>query len=384
VLEGGLFALSSTAYVNREAGRVLLQRGKVDLATRPLEGVDAAVPAKQEVYRGLEATRNRRFRKPAHLHVWHQWPPSPAVPPAGKWVVWQGWEYGSLPRKIATLLQGVDEVWTYSSHCAREFEADGIPRSKIRVIPLGVDPDRFHPGGDGAFANDDPMQEDLGKPGRTARFRSLTGRKTVFLFVGGTIWRKGIDLLLSAFCRAFTRHDDVALLVKEMGSASFYKDYNLTEAVERLASFPEAPKIVLLEDMLSDDEMPALYRACDCLVHPYRGEGFGLPVLEAMACGLPVIATEGGACDDFLAPDSGFYLPGLRKEIPLPLETVRPAWVLEPDRDALVEQLRKLAHDPDDARTRARAESERIRREWTWRHTAMTMEARCKALQGAL
>ena len=45
---------------------------------------------------------------------------------------------------------------------------------------------------------------------------------------------------------------------------------------------------------LNDQEMAGLYAACDCLAHPYRGEGFALPVVEAMACGLPAIVTGAG------------------------------------------------------------------------------------------
>ena len=58
----------------------------------------------------------------------------------------------------------------------------------------------------------------------------------------------------------------------------------------------------LLDDELDDDEVAALYRACDVLVHPYRGEGFAMPVLEAMACGLPVITTGGRAHRRVLSP----------------------------------------------------------------------------------
>ena len=47
------------------------------------------------------------------------------------------------------------------------------------------------------------------------------------------------------------------------------------------------------------EELAGLYAACDCLVHPYRGEGFGLPIAEAMACGLPAIVTGYGAAMDF-------------------------------------------------------------------------------------
>ena len=54
-----------------------------------------------------------------------------------------------------------------------------------------------------------------------------------------------------------------------------------------------------IEKILSEDEVVGLYTACNVLVHPYRGEGFGLPILEAMACGIPAIVTNGGACLDF-------------------------------------------------------------------------------------
>ena len=46
-----------------------------------------------------------------------------------------------------------------------------------------------------------------------------------------------------------------------------------------------------IDRILSETEMAGLYAACDCLVHPFRGEGFALPIVEAMACGLPVIVT---------------------------------------------------------------------------------------------
>jgi glycosyltransferase involved in cell wall biosynthesis len=49
--------------------------------------------------------------------------------------------------------------------------------------------------------------------------------------------------------------------------------------------------------------MAALYQAADAYVSPYQAEGFNMPVLEAMACGLPVICTKGGPTDEFTHPD---------------------------------------------------------------------------------
>ena len=85
--------------------------------------------------------------------------------------------------------------------------------------------------------------------------------------------------------------------------------------------------------------MAGLYSACDCLVHPFRGEGFGLPVVEAMACGLPVIVTGAGPALDYASEKTAFLIPAERKPFPErrvgDLETIGRPWLFEPDMDAL-------------------------------------------------
>ena len=126
-----------------------------------------------------------------------------------------------------------------------------------------------------------------------------------FLFVGGAIGRKGVDVLLAAWQQAFAGRDDVQLVIKDFGSDGVYRGADRS-AVAR--AWPTAGALVHLDADLSDEEMAALYRACDVLVHPYRGEGFAMPVLEAMASGLPVIHTAGGPTDEFCPPQAGWRI----------------------------------------------------------------------------
>jgi glycosyltransferase involved in cell wall biosynthesis len=269
------------------------------------------------------------------------------------------WEYGALPRALAdTLAHQVDEVWTHSRAVAATCASGGVPPERVRIVPHGVDPRRFRPGLP-------PLPE----------IAERTRGDQVILFVGEAIWRKGIDLLLSAYGRAFTARDRVVLVVKEMGSGTSYEGFSLSNAVARLAACAGAPRILHLTEPIPGDRMGSLYAAADVLVHPYRGEGFGLPVLEARACGIPVLVTRGGATDDFTAGEACVHVGAARRTIALPEPTVGPPWVLEPDLDELIAGLRLVLDRSAWLSERALAAAPSVTREFSWDRAAQAVAA---------
>jgi hypothetical protein len=129
--------------------------------------------------------------------------------------------------------------------------------------------------------------------------------------------------------------------------------------------------------------MAALFRACDVLVHPYRGEGFGMPVLEAMAAGLPVIVTAGGPTDEFCPDEACWRIPSSRKPVPPgslgDLQTVGEAWMLEPDAGALEDLMQEAVRDADGRRARGEA-GLLAARPLSWAAVAERYHARIRAL----
>ncbi len=221
----------------------------------------------------------------------HRWPPRLLPPQQGKWVNILPWEHGVLPESwVQKFNAALDQVWVPSAFVARSFEHSGLLPERIRVIPNGVDTALYCPEG--------------------PKWPLPQRKKTVFLFVGGLIPRKGVDLLLKAYAQAFSAADDVALVIKGFGDQGVYSTGSLAEALAFFGENPAAPELQLItRSDLSEQDLASLYRACDVYVHPYRGEGFGLPILEAMACGLPVVVPEAGPAPEFSSADSAWYLP---------------------------------------------------------------------------
>ena len=130
--------------------------------------------------------------------------------------------------------------------------------------------------------------------------------------------------------------------------------------------------------------MAALYCSCDALVQPFRGEGFGLPIVEAMACGLPVVITGAGPALDYASDKTPYLIPAERR--PLGggtvggMETIGQPWLFEPDGDALVELLKGVASDRNGARAIGMAASDHIREHFTWARTVETVEQRLTVL----
>ena len=169
------------------------------------------------------------------------------------------------------------------------YVRSGIPAEKVIVIPWGIDRLVYRP-------DVPPLHLPI-----DSSFK--------FLYVGGSVHRKGIDILLRAYIEEFAGRRDVCLVIKDLGTTTFYRYGNYREQILRLLAIPAVPPIVYLDKDMTDGQRASLYTACDCLVAPYRGEGFGLPVLEAMACGLPPIVPKGGPTDDFVSEADGYFVP---------------------------------------------------------------------------
>jgi glycosyltransferase involved in cell wall biosynthesis len=285
---------------------------------------------------------------PAQVEVRHRFPPDLRPAASGRLALIQPWEFGAVPREwVEPIRRHVDELWVPSEYVRRMYLDAGIPRERVAVVPNGVDLERFRPDGP---AVDVPR-----------------GRGTTFLFVGGLISRKGPDLAVAAYQRAFAGRDDVTLIMKDFGANSIYGAVDRSRLRE-WADSERLPRIVYLDGDLSDDEMAGLYRAADVLVHPYRGEGFGMPVLEAMACGLPVIVTAGGPTDEFVPEAAGWRVRSqLRQETVERWEHIDThglPYVLEPDGGHLVELLLEADRDAAGRAARGAAAAEAARESW--------------------
>ncbi|MFN8121948.1 MAG: glycosyltransferase [Thermoleophilia bacterium] len=349
VLEGPILGPSSLAGLNRDLARALASGWEVELSVVEVEAVAADVlPPDGDPLVTAMALRHAGV---PHVVVRDQHPPLFAAPAHGALVHFLHWEFGALPEQWRAGAAALDEIWVVSPHVRDALIADGVHPDRVTEIPMGVDTGRFNPGA---------PEMDLGDAAPGLRF----------LFIGGLVWRKGADLLLEAYRRAFTRDDDVTLVVKDFGAGGPYPPSPDAERAARMAADTGGPRVLHLTGMLPADALPGLYRACDCLVHPYRAEAFGLTMLEAMACGLTVIAPDHGPAGAFLLPDAAIPLPAHLVRAPTnrfgPWTMPEPPLVGEVAVDDLAAAMRGVYEDPAGvARRAARAVEVASARTWT-------------------
>ncbi len=369
--QGEFFAYNSMALVNRELARALVANGgaiAADLAIVPDEPAPEPSVAADPRFAALRS-RARRGVPPCDVLIRQSNGAADFRHVDGADAIVQilPWEYGTLP---VTWVEGIraggaDEIWTPTEYCRAMFLEAGIEGDRVAVVPNGVDPERFSPDRD------------------VPPYPLATEKRFTFLFIGGMLPRKGVDVLLAAYRRAFARGDDVALVLKLFGTRTFYQLEDGGASLRAFADDPSAPELVLIEEELTDEDVVRLYRTCGALAFPYRGEGFGLPMLEALACGLPVIATAGGAADAFLDDDVAYRVPAQRVALHGTMRGEALAgegWWLEPDVDALAATMRHVAANPGEARAKAKLGSDRVRRDWTWERAASAAAERLRRL----
>lgn len=204
------------------------------------------------------------------------------------------WDFGPFPPDwVARLNTLWDELWVHSQWIRELACRGGVDEQRIRVLPHGVDPQRFRP--------DRPPYAWTRPEGE---FR--------FLFVGASVHRKGLDTLLKAYRQAFTADDNVCLVLKDHTRDVFYQGLDARAQLE-----DGGPRLLYLDEYLLEEQLASLMTSCHAGVFPYRAEGFALPILEAMACGLPCIVPRFGACLDYCHDENAILVPVRRMQLPV-------------------------------------------------------------------
>jgi glycosyltransferase involved in cell wall biosynthesis len=287
------------------------------------------------------------------LTLRHRWPPEFLRPARGPYVHMQPWEYGAIPaRWIDGVAAGADDVWCYSTFVRDRYLESGIRADRVHVVPLGYDPAIYDPAVE-------PMPVDL--PNDTC----------LFLFCSGLTPRKNLASAVAAYAQAFSPRDRVALLVKDNSAMAAYARDTTAEEMKALAARTDIAPVRYVDANLDDHGMARLYRASAALLHPSKGEGFGLPVLEAMGCGTPAIVAAGTASDDFVDDATAYRVASRRVELGRVvngLELASEGWWMEPEVDALAEAMRGVYRDREAAAARGRVAAARARSGWTWTH----------------
>jgi glycosyltransferase involved in cell wall biosynthesis len=185
---------------------------------------------------------------------------------------------GSFPRQylyfrhvVPRILRASQAIVTDSESTKRDvMRFYGIEAARVSVVPCGYDRARFRVGIDPSAVKD------------------KHGLGPYLLFVGNLFPHKNLPALLQAF-GLLARRFPHALVIAGKKDARYYP--SLAAQADALAQ----PGRVRFLDYVPPDDLPALYAGADAFVLPSLYEGFGLPVLEAMACGTPVIASRAGS-----------------------------------------------------------------------------------------
>lgn len=281
-------------------------------------------------------------------------------------------ETDRIPATWVAPMNAMDEIWVPSTFGRDVFAEAGVAADRIRVVPLPVDPRSFHPG--------------------VPPLSCGTPAEYTFLSIFEWTHRKGWDLLFRAFLEEFHPDEDVRLLVRTYrgGGVVGARRESIPELFERFlgaTGHRNGPRrrIEFLDRMIPAAEMPALYRAADAFVLPSRGEGWGVPYVESLLCGVPVLATRWSAPLDFLDDEVAHLVAvdGLRAVDPEQVED-NPLYAghrwAEPSFEDLKAQMRRLHSDRADARARATRGRERMLERLTPSVVAARVRERVEAL----
>jgi glycosyltransferase involved in cell wall biosynthesis len=269
-----------------------LDRAGVDVKIEPLNFGTPSVPLDPEQAKRI----NELIAKPLatdkkKILIYHAQPYGIDIPKAKQIydyvIVNTVWETTKIPDQWFPNVNYADAVIVPSTQNVQALRDSGVS-VPIFLVPHGADVKAYNP-------DNEPLP--------------LLNVEDKFTFLSVFQWqhRKAPDVLLKAYWNEFSKKDNVALIIKTFwGNSALRSDQmaiinNIAE-YKRALGFTEenTADIYLTPSVFSDEQMKSLYTMADIYVLPSRGEGVGLPYIEALSSGIPAIATAWGGQTDFL------------------------------------------------------------------------------------
>lgn len=246
-----------------------------------------------------------------------------------------GWEESSFPADwVAQINARAHAVATMSHYVADVLRANGV---SVPLLVTGIGADHI-----------------LRQPAQQIDDLLLPSQPPLFLHISSAFARKGVDILIDAFTRAFAPWQAASLIIKTFANPHNQVNEQLQDQGWQPQSENDAAiqiwrrsaqdqcQVVVIWRELSNAQLRWLYENTTALVAPTRGEGFGLPQAEAMFCCLPVITTNQGGQADFCNEQTAWLIPSQVEPAQSHMQLPNSLW-FEPDVVVLIQYLRAFA-----------------------------------------
>jgi glycosyltransferase involved in cell wall biosynthesis len=196
---------------------------------------------------------------------------------------WTGWlDRRGVARAALPAAHAASTIMAVSSSVERTIRTYAGDGPRVDVVPVGVDADRFRPS-------------------------SVPRAPDRILFVGFVNYTKGVDVLLDAMAILRDRGDPGRLTL--VGGSFYRNTRRQEESLRRRAAQLALGDRVTFAGRLPHDEVARLMAESAVVVLPSRAESFGAVLVEALACGTPVVATRCGGPEDIVVPAVGELVP---------------------------------------------------------------------------
>ena len=360
-IEGHFDSSYSLALLNRETARALNIIGQqVDLH----EGPDDAIPNKNffknnpDIFILYNNSQKESNKNTIDILTRNIYPPHVKDMRLGKlhFLHHYAWEESGFPREFANnFCNYLDGITCLSEHVKKILIDNGIILP-LTVSSCGVDHwDRIK-----AEQYDNSILN--------------TAKTFKFLHVSSCFPRKGVDILLTAYGEAFTKNDNVSLIIKTFNNPH----HNITEQVEKYKQTnPNFPHVILIIDDLSEEQLKGLYEQCNALVAPSKAEGFGLPIAEAILSNLPVITTAWGGqldfCNNVIDNNNAVALIDYQMEnAQTHFNLYESMWAI-PDVESLKNHLLDIHKNYDDYKQKISLLADKLREQFSWENIAYNL-----------